>query len=115
MGHVKPQLSSSSGPRLVGRGERLLSNGLLASAGSLAGEQGYVGPPYSASAGQGSGRQHLVVHSICSPPGTCRMGRCRWEGGCSQQDLGIKELRVSRGDGLGYNPCENLRASCHSP
>ena len=36
------------------------------------------------------------------------------EGSCSQQNLGFKELEVSRGDGVGYNPQKNPRASGHS-
>lgn len=28
------------------------------------------------------------------------------EGSCRQQDLGLKELEVNRGDGVSYNPPE---------
>lgn len=100
MGHVKPQLSPSSGSHLVGQGERLLSNGLQASAGSLPRGPGHLGPPCSASAWAEVRKAAPVVHSICGK------GRCRWEGRCSWQDLGVKELGVSRGDGVGYNLCE---------
>lgn len=111
MGHVKPQLSPSSGPRLVGQGERLLSNGLHAVSweGTAAWGLLIVCLPR-----QRSGREHLAMYSICYLPGTCGKGRCRWEGRCSRQDLGVQHPGVSRGDGMGYNPGENPRASGHS-
>lgn len=112
MGHVKPQLSPSSGFRLVGRGERLLSDGphALCWEGVAAWGPFIVCPPR-----RRSGRQRLAMDSICSLPGTCGKGRCRWEGRCSRQDLGVTEPGGSRGDGMGYNPGENPRASSHSP
>lgn len=49
-----------------------------------------MGPAKGASTRAEVRKAALGVLSSCSPPGTCRKGRCRWEGRCSWQDLGVR-------------------------
>lgn len=102
MGHVKLQLSPSSGSRLVGQGERLLSNGLRVSAGSLLRGPGCLGPPYGASA--------RAEVRMAAPGHALSVGR----GAVAWQDLGVKELGISGGMGWARTPVKSTvcKASC---
>lgn len=74
-----------------------------------------LGPPYSVST-QAEVRKAAPGHvQHLLPAWDLWEWEMWWDERWSQKDLGVKEPRVSRGDGMGYNnPGENPKASGHS-